>query len=99
MNVDYSKFGNRLIIYTAVGVIWTLLGVIYVLYGFPRSPYESPSFGYPLHSVLYWLSIGGLLVLVGFHFIPLLSILGLLLNIGLTALIGEPIYWLRKKKR
>lgn len=95
MNVDFSKFKNRLKIYAAVGVVWTTLGMLYVQFGFPHTPYESPALGYPLHSVLYWLSIGGLFVFLFLYFIPQLLFIGFLLNIGQTTLIGELIYRLK----
>ena len=97
MNIDFSKLGNRLKVYTLVGVIWTALGMLYVQFGFPHTPYESPALGYPLHSVLYWLSIGGLFVFLFLYFIPPLIFIGFLLNIGQTTLIGELIHWVKNK--
>ncbi len=94
MNIDFSKFRNRLAIYTVVGVVWTALGMLYVIYGFPHR-HESPALGYPLHSVLYWLSMGGILVFVFLFLIPPLLFIGFLLNIGQTTLIGELVYWFR----
>jgi len=97
MNIDFSKLGNRLKVYTLVGVIWTVLGMLYVQFGFPHTPYESPVLGYPLHSVLSWLSIGGLFVFLFLYFIPPLLFIGFLLNIIQTMLIGELIHWVKNR--